>query len=262
MRYFRLYVMFVTQYLKMLMEYKADFLIGILGFLFTQGSGIAFIWLVFQKIPHLNGWDFHQVVFIYGFAQLPRGLDHLLTDNLWLLSGQIIVRGEFDRYLLRPVNPLFQVVAERFQFDALGELLVGILLVGMALPYAHISITPFKALIFVVVILAGTVIYTSVKLFFASMALWIQFSQAILFMNYQLSNFAKYPLSIYNKVVRGILTFVIPFGFTAYYPAGYFVDKVNLAHALWGTLAAAALSFAVAYMTWLKGLKSYQSVGN
>jgi hypothetical protein len=46
-----------------------------------------------------------------------------------MLSGSIIVNGEFDKYLLRPINPLFHLISEVFQPDAFGELIVGIALV-------------------------------------------------------------------------------------------------------------------------------------
>lgn len=44
-RYVRLYKVFVMQFFKSLVQSKADFLIGLCGFFFTQITGIAFcIW--------------------------------------------------------------------------------------------------------------------------------------------------------------------------------------------------------------------------
>jgi ABC-2 type transport system permease protein len=261
-KYARLYIKFVSQYLKALMEYKSDFLIGLIGFIVIQATGIAFLYLVFQRIPSLNGWSFDEVLFIYGFAQLPRGLDHLFTDNLWLLAGRIIVRGEFDRYLLRPINPLFHLLAERFQPDAFGELAVGIALIITSLSKLKISFSFMDVIIFVFVVMCGSIIYTSIKLFYASFAFWLKFSQSILFMNYMLADFTKYPLSIYSKWIRIILTFVVPFAFTAYFPAGYFVGKINMNIAVGGTALAAVVFFIIAYTTWTLGIRAYESAGS
>ena len=74
-----------------------------------------------------------QLIFIYGFAQIPRGIDHLFTDNIWLVAWRLVLNGDFDRYMLRPMNIFFQVIAEKLQPDALGELLVGTILVCRAL---------------------------------------------------------------------------------------------------------------------------------
>ncbi|MEE0879466.1 MAG: ABC-2 family transporter protein, partial [Treponemataceae bacterium] len=65
---------------------KVDFLLGLLGFFLTQIMGIAFLYLVFEQIPSLDGWTLDQLIFIYGFAQIPRGIDHLFTDNIWLVA--------------------------------------------------------------------------------------------------------------------------------------------------------------------------------
>lgn len=261
-KYFRLYIKFLSQYLKSLMEYKADFFIGLFGFVVIQATGIAFLYLVFQRIPSLNGWTFDEILFIYGFAQLPRGLDHLFTDNLWLLAGRIIVRGEFDRYLLRPINPLFHLIAERFQPDAFGELAVGVALIITSISKLKLSFSFIDIMIFIIVVICGSIIYTSIKLFFASFAFWLKFSQSILFMNYMLSDFTKYPLSIYSKWIRIILTFIIPFAFTAFFPAGYFVGKIDIYTAVGGTALAALVSFIIAYSTWSLGIRAYESAGS
>lgn len=261
-KYFKLYKMFLSQYLKSLMEYRIDFFIGLFGFFLAQATGIAFLYLIFQRIPTLNGWSFYEVMFIYGFAQLPKGLDHLFTDNLWALSGRIIVRGEFDKYLLRPINPLFHLLAEVFQPDAFGELLVGIILVLVSLSKLGITISVINILMFILLVIFSTLIYSSIKLLLASIAFWIKYSQAILFTGYMLSDFVKYPINIYANWLQKILTFMIPFAFTAYFPAGYFLGKVNFLNATCGTVLAGSLSFCIAYFVWLQGIKVYESSGS
>lgn len=261
-RYLKLYSKFVSQYLKFMMQSKVNFFIGLAGFLTTQASGIVFLYLVFEQIPTLSGWSYYEVLFIYGFAQLPRGLDHLFTDYIWLLARDVIVKGEFDRYLLRPLNPLFQVIAERFQPDAFGEIVVGIVITAIATAKLGIDITFLKVILFIVLIIAGAVIYTSIKLFFASLAFWIKNSMPLLGIAYMTSDFSKYPIEIYSKFVRVIITIMIPFAFTAFIPASYFTGKTSLTLALFGTVAMAIVSFTVAYSVWLRGIKSYESAGN
>ncbi len=244
------------------MEYRIDFFVGFFTFLVTQATGIAFIYLIFRQIPHLAGWSFEEIMFIYGFAQIPKGIDHLFTDNLWALSGRIIVRGEFDRYLLRPINPLFHLIAEVFQPDAFGELAVGIILVIIAVIRLGITFTILDIFLFGVAIIFATLIYTSVKLIFASLAFWIKFSQAFLYMTYSLSDFAKYPITIYSKWIRKVLTFIVPFAFTAYFPASYFVDKVDGLVAIGGTILVGVVFSVISYSVWLRGISVYESAGS
>ena len=261
-RYLDIYKDFVKQYFKILMQSKANFFIGVICFVFSQVSGILFLTIVFAQIPNLNGWSFYEILFIYGFAQLPRGLDHLYADHIWLFSRDTIIKGEFDRYLLRPLNPLFQVLAEEFQLDALGEILTGIVIVVIAIVNLNISISVLSVVLFIIVIIAGSVIYTSIKLFFASLAFWLKDSFQILNIVYMFSDFTKYPMSIYSKGVQYLLNFIIPFAFTAFIPASFFLGKGNFTSGVLGTCIIAIIAFVIAYGTWLKGMKAYESSGN
>lgn len=215
-RYLRLYIQFLKQYIKTLIEYKADFIVGIIGFLLIQGSGIIFISLVFNTIPVLAGWSFYEILFIYGFAQIPKGIDHVFTDYLWIFASNTVKKGDFDRYLLRPLNPLFQVIVERFQPDGFGEIGVGIILLVTSWINIGLEVTVLRIVMLVFLIICGTFIYTAIKLAAASAAFWIKDSMGLVRVVYEVSNFVKYPINIYPKAVRFIMSGIVPFAFTYY----------------------------------------------
>lgn len=261
-KYIKLYIKFLKQYIKSLIEYRGDCILGIVGFLLVQITGVVFIQLIFNTIPNLEGWSFYEILFIYGFAQIPRGIDHIFTDYLWIFSSRTIIKGEFDRYLLRPLNPLFQIIAERFQSDGLGEVIVGIILVTLSTIKLNISFKFLKIIIFIFVILCSTLIYTAIKLAVASIAFWIKYAQSYLFMVYQLSGFTKYPISIYPNAIKGLLTVIIPFAFTGFYPGAYFLGKGSFISGVLLTFIISIVSIIIAYRIWLKGISGYESSGN
>ena len=167
-KYQRMHLIFIRQYIKQIMEYKVDFVVGVLGVFLTQGLNLLFLNVIFQHIPSLEGWTFQEIAFIYGFSLIPKGLDHLFFDNLWALGQRLVRKGEFDKYLTRPINPLFHILVETFQIDALGELLVGGILLGTTV--TSIAWTLPKFLLFLVCIPFATLIYTSLKIATASIA--------------------------------------------------------------------------------------------
>ena len=159
------------------------------------------------------------------------------------------------------MNVFFQVIAEKLQPDALGEILIGSILVIISAQKGVAMITPMNALLFVVSILAGALIYTSIKLFFASFALWIKQSGPLLQVAYEMAEFAKYPSEIYHKGIQFIITWVIPFAFVAYLPASFFLGKAGAG--VIGIECVIALVFwCVAYGVFNYGLKFYESAGN
>ena len=240
---------------------------GLFGFFFTQIMGITFLYLVFQQIPTLQGWTFDQLVFIYGFAQIPRGIDHLLTDNIWKVAWFLVINGDFDRYMLRPMNVLFQVICEQLQPDALGELVIGMLLVARGLGKGIVVVDGVHVVLFVLSIIAGAIIYTSIKLFFASIAFWVKISGPFLQTAYELSDFAKYPTEIYTRGVRFVITWIIPFAFVAYLPATYFLGTARMFGGNGSLIIGvewliAVLFFGIAYQLFCKGIRIYESAGN
>lgn len=261
-RYARLYRVLITQFFKGILQSKVDFLMGLFGFFFTQILGIAFLYLVFQQIPDLQGWTLEQLIFIYGFAQIPRGIDHLLTDNIWVIAWRMVLSGDFDRYMLRPMNLFFQVIAEKLQPDALGELLVGTILLVISIRKGIVFTDGTHIVLFVLSVIAGAIIYTSIKLFFASLSFWVKISGPFLQTAYEMSDFAKYPTEIYAKGIRFVITWVIPFAFVAYLPASYFL-KAEVSPMIIGIEWTIAILFwIVAYTTFGIGTRKYESAGN
>lgn len=261
-RALKLHHIFIAQELKKMMEYKGDFLVGIVGFLIGQIFNMLFIWIIFQQIPSLAGWSIEQVVFIYGFSLIPKGIDHLLFDNLWAIAHFTVRKGEFDRYLIRPINTLFHVMVEKLQIDAFGELLIGIALISITLPSLNIEWSIIKVILAIVVIPFATLIYTGIKIITAAFSFWIKRSGNITYMFYMVNDFAKYPVTIYNLTIRGIITYVIPFAFTAFYPAFYILTGESPLFNIGLAIALSSIFMAIGILIWNKGIKVYESSGS
>ena len=262
-------IYFISVMFSFLLYVLYNFCFGMIAFTNTYMFGVKrieeaiFLYLVFSQIPNLDGWTFNELIFIYGFAQIPRGIDHLLTDNIWILAWNLVVSGRFDSYKLRPMNLYLQVIFEQLQPDALGELLVGSILVVKSCMKGIVIIDATHICLFIVSMIAGSIIYTGVKLLFASFAFWMKISGPVLFTAYSLSDFAKYPVNIYQKGIKFIITWIIPFAYVAYIPATYFLKaNVNPLTTIGVECVIAVVLFTVAYAVFNKGTKVYESAGN
>lgn len=261
-RALRMHRIFVSQELKRMMEYKGDFLVGIVGFLLGQFFNLLFIWIIFSQIPSLMGWSIEQIVFIYGFSLIPKSIDHLLFDNLWSIGHFTVAKGDFDKYLTRPINTLFHVMVEKLQIDALGELIMGVALICITLPSVNIEWSFLKVLLIIIVIPFATLIYTGIKTATAAVAFWTKRSGNVTYMFYMVNDFSKYPVTIYNNVVRNIITYIIPFAFTAFYPANYILTGENPIFNIGLTVIIATVIMIIGMLVWSKGIKAYESAGS
>lgn len=166
--------------------------------------------------------------FLIWYAQIPRGIDHFFTNYLWIFTRKTVREGVFDRYLLRPVNTLFQILVEQCCPDGIGEVLIGLILVIYSVIHMDISLNMINIFLFIVSVPFGALIFWAVKLFFATNTFFFIDAYQILYLGYNLSDFAKYPLDIYNNGMRFVLSYIIPFAFTAFIPASFFDRKIHI----------------------------------
>lgn len=261
-RYIRLYLVYLKNHLKVMMEYRGDFLIGMSSVLIQQFTSVFFVGVVFQHIEEINGWSFYEILFIYAIAMLGRSIHHIFFDNLWTLGWQYVKNGNFDRILIRPLNPLFQVCAERLQQDGIGQLLIGLIVLFTATSNLDIIWSLSSIVMLLVLIISSGFIFVSVNLFFITLSFWMVDSLPIVWAIFNLSEFTRYPLTIYNKGIAFILTWLIPYGFTAFYPASYFIEHSGYrVFALW-TPAVAIISCVISYKFWTMGVKAFTSTGS
>ncbi len=67
MIYIKLFLQYASQYIKTKLEYRGDFIVGLLSDLSLQAVNLIFILVVFGHTQALKGWSREEVIFIYGF---------------------------------------------------------------------------------------------------------------------------------------------------------------------------------------------------
>ncbi len=260
-RYFSLYGYFLQQRFKILMEYRMNFFIGASSTVLLQAAGLLAIWVIMSQIPSLNGWTFDEVLLVYGLITLAKSINHMFADNLWTIGRSYIRTGEFDRFLVRPIDPLFHLLADRFCHDGLGNFLIGLALVASASTSLHIPWTPVNFLYLVIAVISGGLIFIALNLITATSAFWILDSIPVTQIIFNTHEFAKYPLTIYGRGINILMTWLIPYGFASFYPASFLLGK-NIGWMAWLSPLVALLLIVVAYRVWLFGLGHYSGTGS
>ena len=135
-----------------------------------------------MRVAGQGVWNIWEIGFIYGFTMLPIGVDHLFTDELWLVSYRRVKDGSLDQHFLRPAPTLFMVISENFQLEGLGELIVGtaMLLVCGLNPSVNVLINVGNVFLFIFATIFGALIITSFKIMIAGLAFIIKSSGPIL----------------------------------------------------------------------------------
>ncbi len=263
MRYYGgLFWSYLAQYAKTRLEYRWDFVAGLFTDLIYQSTAIIFLLVVFQQTPVLGGWRQEEVFFIYGYFLIPYALFGTLSSRIWSFSDQYIVRGELDRILLRPANALFQLILEGIELESLLATLTGAAIMVWAAARLDLQWQWHDPFAMVILIIGSTLVYFGIYLPLAAIAFWYDGRTGIMPLLWNVNNYGRYPVSIYNQVMRTLLTWVAPFAFVGFYPAAYFLRRG--AFQTWALLTPAiGLAFcAVAYQIWKAGLRRYHGTGS
>jgi ABC-2 type transport system permease protein len=260
-RHWRLLTRYFAQYAKVRLAYKADFIIAFFSSMAATVLGFGFVLVLFTKIPRLQDWSFNEVMFLYGFSLIPLGFFNVVSWNLYDFSELYIIEGRFDRLLLRPVSTLFQVVFEKFRLESLQEVVTGILVVGYCLRRMHLELRPFDFLWFVLTVLCGAAIYMAVFLILTAVSFWFEDRVGIVPPVFNMLNFGRYPLTIYNVFIQFMLSWIIPFGFATFYPTTHFLGRNDFTLYFHLVPVVAAGFTALAIVVWNRGVSNYSSTG-
>ena len=84
----------------------------------------------------------------------------------------------------------------------------------------------------------------------------------MIYIFYMFNDFAKYPISIYNSFLRWLISFIVPFAFTAYYPASYFLQDKDGLWNIGGLILISLIFFCISLKLWDRGLDAYESAGS
>jgi ABC-2 type transport system permease protein len=248
------------------LEYRANFLIMVLMGIVYQCTGFVFIWVVLSEFQALAGWSLGEVAFLYGLRLTMHALNGAITGGLYSLEWKVR-QGEFDRYLVRPVPPLLQLLCERVHISILGDLIGGLVLFAAASSLVTISWTPLALLYLALALIGGALIELAMRLVFSALAFRYMSANAFMFLLDTLfSNFSNYPLKIFGSVLEFLLTFGIPMAFMAYFPAAVLLGRTGelqvsplfayaapLVGLIWLALALQIFQYA---------MRSYQSAGH
>jgi ABC-2 type transport system permease protein len=265
MRTMRLGLMFQRASIRGAMQYKTNLWIWVLTGVVYQGTGFAFVWVVLQRFPSLAGWTLAQVAFLYGLR--------LVAHAAWLVPMNALVgiewavrEGVFDRYLLRPLNPLVQLLTTRtMRVGGLGDLLTGVAILGTAAVLADVHWTVGTIVLAALAVLGGALIEGGIQLAIASLSFrLLSIFQISHFVDDLFSRFGSYPLKVFGGTAEWLLTWVVPVAFVAYVPASVILDQ-QMRLAPWAALLPPLIGmviFAAAYRFWQRQLRHYQSTGS
>ncbi len=262
LRYTEIFLAYSNQYLKTLLAYRGDFLAQFLSDLISQAMNLVLILVIFNHIPLLAGWSMGEMLFLYGYFLIAYAFFNVFFSNLFDVPEKYILQGQLDRILTRPVNSLFQVLVEQLQLESLLSIVTGLGVLAYAIELLDWELMWWDLPLGLILVLGSTLIYGGIYIMLASLAFWFEGNVALMPTVYNLSVYGRYPVTVYKGLIRFILTWVLPFAFTGFYPASLLLRRTEFYFYGWLTPFIGLLVFALGATVWFLGTRRYTGAGN
>lgn len=259
--YTRIYFKIIAQDIKSKMSYRADFIISMIGMIATNLAGAVSFWIIFQNFPTVQGWNFYEMIFLYGFSLISATPAQCMFDNNWDLRYKVF-SGDFIKYCVRPINIFFYYMSEIFDVKGLGQFAFGIASVVFAWIKLELPVSVLSILLFVVAAVSASLFVIAILNVAACTCFWIMNSFFALSLSNTLRDYAKYPITIFNPILRFLFTFIIPIGFMSFYPSQIFLRPENIPIISWFTPVFGIIFFYISYKIWMKGALAYNGTGS
>jgi ABC-2 type transport system permease protein len=249
-----------------MLEYRANFIMWFLFTIVYHGTALGALWVTLREFPSMNGWDFKQMAFLYALWMIAHEFHN--TFFFTIVNVPDYVReGRFDRFLVRPQDSLFQALTVPSQIFpdglmlAVGYFAIATWYSGVLVNWAFLLFVPF-------VVVGGALIDLGISLGVATLSFWFVRVDTMRWVIMSLEqDFTRYPISIYTRGVRFILSFVFPFAFMNYFPATFLLHKAETGLSLSPeigllTPVVGVAWLVVSYAFWRIGLQHYQGTGS
>ena len=128
------------------------------------------------------------------------------------------------------------------------------MLIQLSIPITAILI--IKIVFFSIV---GALIIGAINTIFSISSFWTYRSNEVIWSFYRMYTFTEYPITIYNKFIRILITVILPFAFVSYYPTMAYLGLNT--YMIYLSPIVAIILWIIAVKLWNLALNKYRSTG-
>lgn len=258
MRHIKMYAVCVKTAFSQAAAYRADF---ILGNIITVLSNILFplvTVLIYANGASFPGWSMWEVLLIQSVYSMSNGVAAMVLSSVLWVTMSHIREGSFETVLLKPVSPLFFIVASNFDVSGIGFFVGSLVMTIVSANYTGV-VGWTRVVGFLILFVAGILVICGLDLIMAAISFkWVGNSRIPEIFS-SISSFGKYPLGIFPKSVKLLTTMLIPVAVIGFFPAAALLGRLDVMAFI--TIIPCILFFVFGIWLYNKMIKLYEGVG-
>jgi len=233
--------------------------IFLLGKIMRFGFFIVFLLAIFTNTRFLANYSVLQTIFFFLSFNLVDNVTQLFFREAYRFRP-LIVTGQFDLILVKPMNPLFRALAggaDPLDLIMLIPFIGALVFVGSKIG----NVTMISLLSYTVLLINGFLIATAFHILVLALAILTTEIDHTVMIYRDLTSMGRVPIDIYQEPLRSILTFVIPVGMMMTFPAKAFLGLMSLPFIII-SLAFGTIFFLICLRFWRYALSQYTSASS
>ncbi|MGE6741475.1 ABC transporter permease [Allorhizobium pseudoryzae] len=182
------------------LEFRASLVIAWAAQAFGYAGVFTSIWLILTRFENIGGWSWPQMALLLGFHTLGYALGACFTLVQLRRMEEIVLGGEFDTLLVRPLNPWAYLVFSGFNIEYGGHILLGAGLILWALPQLAVEWTIATSLLMAGSLLSAALITASMITIISACAMVLGRARYLFGIYFDFWELSRYPASIFRPL--------------------------------------------------------------
>jgi ABC-2 type transport system permease protein len=259
-RYWQVYRTFFVSSFQRELEFRANFFAKVAQNLVWIFFFLMILLVIYSRTDSIAGWGRGDGFVLAGTVFLMNALVAAFFFSLHDIPQQVR-QGTLDFVLTKPIDTQFWISTRRFNFDQIGTLLAGLIMVLIGVGMSHTSPNILQWLCYVLLVVASTVIFYGFSLMLMTTGIWLIRVDNLWVLGESVVQITRYPLDIYGVGVQKVFLYVVPLAFIATIPARQLVKGLNLQMVALGVVWAVGF-FLLSRWFWRFALKHYTSASS
>jgi ABC-2 type transport system permease protein len=260
-KHVRVYLALIRMNVMSQMEYRANFVTGIMMELGYLAVKILYVVVAFRAGRSVAGFSPDEMLVFVGTFVTATGLyAGLYMMNFFQLSD-LVKDGSFDTLMTKPVSLQFMATLRRCDIGIfLVDVVAGVAMTAVGLSRLPGLLDAWRLLGYVFFLLCGSTVGYALYLIPQSLVFRIVNARAIAGAADSFWDFNNVPMIVYDRMGQAIGSYLVPMFVITSFPSLFALGRMAGAQMIWG--AAAPLVFlAAARFAWTRGIRNYSSAG-
>lgn len=180
---------------------------------------IVFFDLIFTNTGSLGGWNFYQVLTLYAFAKFINGFyGAFCKRGIQSMAQELVRMGNLDFFLTKPLNSMYFVSVSKPRVYTFINCLLSLFLGIYSIAHTGIAIGIDNVFWFVVLAIAGIVLYYFLAVITIVPVFWFIRLWALQSVMTRMNQFMRYPANIFAPFLKFSLFVFFPVMTASYFP--------------------------------------------